>query len=162
MEFYDNDESCWERNKRNVKIKGNLVNCVLHLKRPTRTTLWVLKSQVKQTSHRCRWIGWMDHSGSWGCPMSNRQGRALRCRCQWQVSDQPNWQESTLWMRPIATVPLVVRLMWRKYFMESTSVIFTSICDFQRGYSSVVEHSTADRRVPGSNPGDPCLLSLFF
>ncbi len=24
-----------------------------------------------------------------------------------------------------------------------------------RGYSSVVEHSTADREVPGSNPGAP-------
>jgi hypothetical protein len=24
-----------------------------------------------------------------------------------------------------------------------------------RGYSSVVEHSTADREVPGSNPGVP-------
>ena len=31
---------------------------------------------------------------------------------------------------------------------------------YQRwGYSSVVEHSTADREVPGSNPGAP---SLFF
>ena len=27
--------------------------------------------------------------------------------------------------------------------------------DLQRGYSSVVEHSTADREVPGSNPGVP-------
>ena len=26
---------------------------------------------------------------------------------------------------------------------------------FARGYSSVVEHSTADREVPGSNPGVP-------
>ena len=25
-----------------------------------------------------------------------------------------------------------------------------------RGHSSVVEHSTADREVPGSNPGAPC------
>ncbi len=24
------------------------------------------------------------------------------------------------------------------------------------GYSSVIEHSTADREVPGSNPGAPC------
>ena len=30
---------------------------------------------------------------------------------------------------------------------------------FTRGYSSVVEHSTADREVPGSNPGVP---SAFF
>ena len=29
-----------------------------------------------------------------------------------------------------------------------------------RGYSSVVEHSTADREVPGSNPGVP--LSYLF
>ena len=27
-----------------------------------------------------------------------------------------------------------------------------------RGYSSVVEHSTADRKVPGSNPGVPCIF----
>ena len=26
------------------------------------------------------------------------------------------------------------------------------------GYSSVVEHSTADREVPGSNPGVPSIL----
>lgn len=29
-----------------------------------------------------------------------------------------------------------------------------------RGYSSVVEHSTADRRVPSSNLGAPFLLDL--
>ena len=29
-----------------------------------------------------------------------------------------------------------------------------------RGYSSVVEHSTADREVPGSNPGVP-LITIF-
>ena len=31
-----------------------------------------------------------------------------------------------------------------------------------RGYSSVVEHSTADREVPGSNPGAPWLTSAFL
>ena len=31
-----------------------------------------------------------------------------------------------------------------------------------RGYSSVVEHSTADREVPGSNPGAPSLFSNNF
>ena len=31
-----------------------------------------------------------------------------------------------------------------------------------RGYSSVVEHSTADREVPGSNPGAPCFLFLVI
>ena len=32
-----------------------------------------------------------------------------------------------------------------------------------RGYSSGVEHLTADQEVPGSNPGAPCaLLSFFF
>ena len=41
--------------------------------------------------------------------------------------------------------------------------IFKTICfevhkKSSRGYSSVVEHSTADREVPGSNPGVP----LFF
>ena len=30
------------------------------------------------------------------------------------------------------------------------------------GYSSVVEHSTADREVPGSNPGTPFLFFFFF
>ena len=30
------------------------------------------------------------------------------------------------------------------------------------GYSSVVEHSTADREVPGSNPGAPFQFYLFF
>ena len=31
------------------------------------------------------------------------------------------------------------------------------------GYSSGVEHLTADQEVPGSNPGAPCaLLSFFF
>ena len=29
------------------------------------------------------------------------------------------------------------------------------------GYSSVVEHSTADREVPGSNPGAPSLFFFF-
>ena len=30
------------------------------------------------------------------------------------------------------------------------------------GYSSVVEHSTADREVPGSNPGVPLIFFLCF
>ena len=30
------------------------------------------------------------------------------------------------------------------------------------GYSSVVEHSTADREVPGSNPGAPFFNFKFF
>ena len=30
-----------------------------------------------------------------------------------------------------------------------------------RGYSSVVEHSTADREVPGSNPGAPFVFFLI-
>ena len=30
----------------------------------------------------------------------------------------------------------------------------------RRGYSSVVEHSTADREVPGSNPGVPYFFFL--
>ena len=34
-----------------------------------------------------------------------------------------------------------------------TAYRFTSID--KRGYSSVVEHSTADREVPGLNPGVP-------
>ena len=31
-----------------------------------------------------------------------------------------------------------------------------------RGCSSVVEHSTADREVPGSNPGAPLVLMLLY
>ena len=31
-----------------------------------------------------------------------------------------------------------------------------------RGYSSVAEHSTADREVPGSNPGAPLPFFSFF
>ena len=31
----------------------------------------------------------------------------------------------------------------------------------ERGYSSVVEHSTADREVPGSNPGVPLVFSFL-
>ena len=30
------------------------------------------------------------------------------------------------------------------------------------GYSSGVEHLTADQEVPGSNPGAPCALLLYF
>ena len=37
---------------------------------------------------------------------------------------------------------------------------FTENFMISRGYSSVVEHSTADREVPGSNPGAP--YQLFF
>ena len=32
----------------------------------------------------------------------------------------------------------------------------------RRGYSSVVEHSTADREVPGSNPGAPSRKLFLF
>jgi hypothetical protein len=32
---------------------------------------------------------------------------------------------------------------------------------YPRGYSSVVEHSTADREVPGSNPGAPLIFNFF-
>ena len=30
------------------------------------------------------------------------------------------------------------------------------------GHSSVVEHSTADRQVPGSNPGVPYILTMHI
>ena len=39
--------------------------------------------------------------------------------------------------------------------------IFDINCLFKWGYSSVVEHSTADREVPGSNPGVPLFFFLF-
>ena len=35
-------------------------------------------------------------------------------------------------------------------------------CHGARGYSSVVEHSTADREVPGSNPGVPSCFAMCF
>ena len=47
----------------------------------------------------------------------------------------------------------------RKYLV--LSILFREIKELtvnlmtERGYSSVVEHSTADREVPGSNPGVP-------
>ena len=31
-----------------------------------------------------------------------------------------------------------------------------------RGYSLVVEHSIADREVPGSNPGIPCIFFKYL
>ena len=34
-------------------------------------------------------------------------------------------------------------------------ILFEKQFEKTRGYSSVVEHSTADREVPGSNPGAP-------
>ena len=39
-----------------------------------------------------------------------------------------------------------------------TTVYVLKIRVLEWGYSSVVEHSTADREVPGSNPGAPSLV----
>ena len=36
------------------------------------------------------------------------------------------------------------------------------LCNQERGYSSVVEHSTADREVRGSTPRAPCFLLKYF
>ena len=41
---------------------------------------------------------------------------------------------------------------------QSDKNFIYSVSQSERGYSSVVEHSTADREVPGSNPGVPLLL----
>ena len=41
------------------------------------------------------------------------------------------------------------------------SAVTGGVC-VQWGYSSVVEHLTADQEVPGSNPGAPFLLFFFF
>ena len=39
--------------------------------------------------------------------------------------------------------------------LEHTTVYTPNPVSVSWGYSSVVEHSTADREVPGSNPGAP-------
>ena len=38
----------------------------------------------------------------------------------------------------------------------------TKASTYIRGYSSGVEHLTADQEVPGSNPGAPCLIGFFI
>ena len=38
----------------------------------------------------------------------------------------------------------------------------TKASTYIRGYSSGVEHLTADQEVPGSNPGAPCCPSLLL
>jgi hypothetical protein len=55
--------------------------------------------------------------------------------------------------------------MWHHYGRFIELMIWSpdrSSVIYSWGYSSVVEHSTADRRVPSSNLGAPCVLSLFF
>ena len=37
----------------------------------------------------------------------------------------------------------------------------TKASTYIRGYSSGVEHLTADQEVPGSNPGAPCFADIF-
>ena len=53
------------------------------------------------------------------------------------------------------------------YTFHETASVFTSSRGYSRahagihrGYSSVVEHPTADRNVPGSNPGAPSILDF--
>ena len=49
-------------------------------------------------------------------------------------------------------------LVVRKSFIQRSDYGFGEMAVLgrvRRGYSSVVEHSTADREVPGSNPGVP-------
>ena len=43
-----------------------------------------------------------------------------------------------------------------RWAAQLNSRYLVSICRLSRGYSSVVEHSTADREVLGSNPSVPC------
>ena len=43
------------------------------------------------------------------------------------------------------------------FYSDRITALFeiVALTKVRRGYSSVVEHSTADREVPGSNPGVP-------
>ena len=49
-----------------------------------------------------------------------------------------------------------------KGYPGDVHIILINLSMSARGYSSVVEHSTADREVPGSTPGAPLWISLFF
>ena len=47
------------------------------------------------------------------------------------------------------------------WFRLNIGVRISVVKKATRGYSSVVEHSTADREVPGSNPGVPSLFVVL-
>ena len=80
-------------------------------------------------------------------------------------------------MYSIAFIKFSTKYAWiinhkRKYWFRSTSIIgnqfsgvknrnFTTLL-YARGYSSVVEHSTADREVTGSIPVAPFSFGYFF
>ena len=48
-----------------------------------------------------------------------------------------------------------------QYFIAFDLIFSEEVCS-RWGYSSVAEHSTADREVPGSNPGAPCFFFIHF
>ncbi len=56
----------------------------------------------------------------------------------------------SLWCKTYTTC-----LLWRRLNSLKMLIFFILSRVKYRGYSSVVEHSTADREVPGSNPGVP-------
>jgi hypothetical protein len=66
-------------------------------------------------------------------------------------------------LEQIVRVTLVKGYQWLSFFATQRANIYLNFYKFEtksftihlRGYSSVVEHSTADREVPGSNPGAP-------
>ena len=58
--------------------------------------------------------------------------------------------ESHIWQNFLLHQPRFSQVFWKEPFHLSW------------GYSSVVEHSTADREVPGSNPGAPWVLALLL
>ena len=55
---------------------------------------------------------------------------------------------------------LFISLTFNRNRQESFYTVLILLTAYAWGYSSVVEHSTADREVPGSNPGVPSYFSL--
>ena len=49
--------------------------------------------------------------------------------------------------------------VFRTIMLREREIMKTSPC--QWGYSSGVEHLTADQEVPGSNPGAPCIFFML-
>ena len=62
--------------------------------------------------------------------------------------------------------PSLLNILWQKFIgmlgMATQVKGSTKASTYIRGYSSGVEHLTADQEVPGSNPGAPCCSSLLL
>ena len=64
-------------------------------------------------------------------------------------------------MQQVHVLQLVDRNFVCADFTEQVRSVCGSGVNSSWGYSSVVEHSTADREVPGSNPGAPSPFYFF-